>query len=81
MFPSLPRKCPIMPQKVFLQNATIMSPEIVEEVKKVINTYTASTLPNGVYRNVFKLYNEEDPLGFVFYYHLEIYFRLNDEIF
>lgn len=79
--PSLPRKCPIMPGKISAVNATIMSPEIVERFKKIINSFTASLLPNGVYRGVIKYYTEEGSLAFLLYYHGEIYFRMNDDVF
>lgn len=79
--PTLPRKCPFTPMRLTLQNATIMSPEFVEHIKKLMNDITATLLPNGVYRGVVKFYNDKDLQGFIIYYHIEVYFRLNDEVF
>lgn len=60
----------------------MISPQMIEEIKKMVRLVTNTGLfPNGVYRNTFKFYAIEDPVGFFFYYHAEANFGLNEERF
>lgn len=79
--PTLPRKCPIMPEIFNLSNITVMSPEMVDEIKKILSTLSSTPMPNGIYRTSIKLYNNDDPDGVFAYNHAQINFRLNEETF
>lgn len=79
--PQLPKQCPVKPLKLYVENITIISPEMIGEIKKLIGTFTKTLLPNGIYRGFMKFYGDDDPEGIHIIYHAELNFRLNDEVF
>lgn len=81
MFPGLPTNCPIMAGDFYFMNITVMSPELVKANIKLIKAYTASLLPNGIYRVTGRIFDDQDPQGVFFWYTAQMYYRLNSEIF
>lgn len=79
--PTLPKKCPFNPQVISLENVIIMSPEMVEVISKFLSSISSTLMPNGVYRIVMRFHTENDPEGFLIFFHVELYYRLNDEVF
>lgn len=82
MFPNLPTNCPIMPGDMYFMNVTVMmSPELMKSHMKLINSFTGSMLPNGIYRVTVRIFNDQDPQGIFFWYTSQINVRLNSELF
>lgn len=79
--PTLPPNCPMLPMKHIFNNITVVEPTM--SIGKRIFAILGNTpfFPNGVYRNFARFYNEEDPIGFVYYVHIEINIRLNEDRF
>jgi hypothetical protein len=93
-YPELPFVCPILPGKYYAFNSTkrIGQEEVnltIDEFKeykksmpKTAEDFITSTIfPNGIYRNVIRLFTDEDPIGFAVFWQSERYIRLNDENF
>lgn len=80
--PSLvPRKCPILPGKYFVTNLSLTSGLNSGKAEEMNRALTPTELPNGLYRHVIKLFNDEDPVGSVIYWHTNINIRMNDDKF
>lgn len=82
MFPTLPRKCPVLAKEYRADDITVMSPYIVEILKdnnKFITLSLSEFPPNGIYRCVVKVYSDKDPIGMTYWYHAEVNVRLNEE--
>lgn len=76
-FKGMPQKCPMDPGKYYVQNFTIGGTYGDE-----MNTKLSTTpLPNGVYRHVIRIFTDNDPEGFVLYWHTEVNIRMNIEKF
>lgn len=80
MFPDLPYKCPIEPGKYFAKNVTFFDNISPDFEWKEFQKLTPS-LPNGIYRHVVKFHNEEDPIGFMLYFHIELYDKMGEDRF
>lgn len=76
-FPNLPQKCPLKPGKYYTYNSTVHNYTGNELNKLLTNT----PLPNGVYRLFGRAYTDIDKIGASIWCHIEIYERLNDEVF
>jgi hypothetical protein len=76
-FPNLPHKCPLNPGKYYTYNSTFHNYTGNDLNTKLTNT----PLPNGVYRLFARAYTDIDPVGASVWCHIEIYERLNDEVF
>lgn len=79
-FPGLINKIPIESGKYQALNVTA----VYRNAQNGTGTWTASeyltpSLPNGIYRHTIKLYNEEDPIGFMIYWHLQRYDAMGDD--
>lgn len=84
MIPELPRKCPFPPKTYNFENRTIMSRQIVDDFKNLTSYMTLSSSnlpPNGLYRSFYRFYSNEDPVGVVVYFEIEVNARLNDDRF
>lgn len=72
-----------MPGKYFLKNCTMAN----ENVKgggigmDLHKTVTPQALPNGIYRHVTRMSNEEDRVGVVLYFHFENYDKMGENTF
>lgn len=76
-FPNLPHRCPIKPGKYYAENITIFDDNNQDAGSyNITQEFTQGSLANGVYRHVVKLHTEDDPVGFMLYWHLEYYDRL-----
>lgn len=80
MFPNLPAKCPIEPGKYYAKNVTFFDHNNPLFEWREFQLVTPS-LPNGIYRHVVKFYNDEDPVGFMIYFHIELYDKMGDDRF
>lgn len=74
IMPFIPRKCPIEPGEYSGYNLAL--PSLQELDARKIST---QALPNGVYRGLFKFYNDEDTEGFMIRLELESYNAKNAE--
>lgn len=76
-FTSLPRNCPIEPGKYYATNVS-MGDTYGNQMNEAM---TSTPLPNGIYRHVIRIHNDDDPVGFVLYWHIEVNIRMNEETF
>lgn len=76
-FPHLPRKCPASPGKYYNKNITFT----MEHNEILQKAMSPTPFPNGIYRHVIRCYNDDDPIGFALYFHIQINIRLNEERF
>jgi hypothetical protein len=86
MFPTLPLNCPILPKK-YEATATMHQMNITAEdykkmgMRNLMDSLSPTLLPNGFYRVVIRLFNDDDQEGLTVQYVSEVYFRMNDENF
>lgn len=88
LFPTLPSKCPIEPGKYSFKNVSIFEGgQSGSEAKKKIGPrgpggfLSPANLPNGIYRHTVRFYNNFDPEGFMFYWHVEFYNSMGEDRF
>lgn len=84
MIPEIPRKCPFPAGEYRFVNKTIMSRELLQSWKNLISFMTLSATnlpPNGVYRIFYRFYSDEDSVGVVIYFDIEVNARLNEDRF
>lgn len=80
IFPGLPQKCPIVPGNYSMKNVTIVDETGDKSSNQDISSlYLTPKLPNGIYRNVIRMYNDDDPVGFSLYWHIENYDSMGDD--
>lgn len=93
-FPSLPSNCPVKIGTYSALNVLVVNNPVnefnmtQEDQKKhsmffssVIKSFSPSLLPNGVYRSILRLFNEDDKVGITLLWHVQLNHRLNDEEF
>lgn len=49
------------------------------KTKETYHFVSDKFMPNGIYRLMFQLYNDNDTVGLTLNWQYEIYYRLNDE--
>lgn len=76
--PSFPRKCPIKKGKYAASNISLVRGDLSYAANSAI---TVGELPNGVYRHVINLFDDEDPVGATLWWHLLVNIRMNDDRF
>lgn len=76
--PYFPRKCPIKKGKYSISNMSLSRRDLASTVNGAM---TVGELPNGVYRHVINLSDDEDPLGATLWWHLLVNIRMNDDRF
>lgn len=73
-FPNMPNDCPIQPGKYYAANVTVLDEKDDSYGSEEINnSVTVGQLPNGIYRHLIKVFNKNDPFGFMLYWQVEIY--------
>lgn len=82
LLPRFPRKCPIEGNYTMKNvNVTIIneSGDKFSHEDKIGEVFVTPKLPNGIYRQVVKMYNDDDPVGFAMYWHIENYDSMDDD--
>lgn len=72
--PFIPKKCPVEPGRYSGYNLALPSLQELD-----VRTVSTQSLPNGVYRGLFKFYNDDDLEGFTIRLELESYDARNAE--
>lgn len=67
--PFLPKKCPMMTGKYYGYNISMRNDSGLDGRQIV----SSDLMPNGVYRNIFKLFSNEDQEGLTIWYNTEEY--------
>lgn len=95
VLPNLPSKCPVLPGKYSVKNATVsVSPKnefnmtmkdfqnrTVVPYQDMWAAMSPTLMPNGLYRSIVRVYNQQDPIGFSMYWVSEVNHRWNDQDF
>lgn len=76
--PSFPRKCPIKKGKYSASNISLVRGDLSYAANRAM---TVGELPNGLYRHVISLSDDEDPVGATLWWHLLVNIRMNDDKF
>lgn len=78
---NLPRKCPALPGKYYVENVTVIGEADSEKpLSKIVSFLTPGDLPNGIYR-VAVNFHAELILSASFICNVEIYNKMNEDVF
>lgn len=77
-FPDCPLKCPMEKKKYFAKNVSLFS--VMTNGRTTISQFLTPELPNGIYRNTMRFYDEKiDPEGMMVYWHIQKYDSMGED--
>lgn len=76
LMPKLPRSCPFKKGKYNTYNISFVNEVTGSGVESFISP---TELPNGIYKNTLRFFNDKDKIGVCFWFHVEKYYVKNAE--